>query len=158
MTCLIPSTLDVTPSSLREQLARWPTGVAVITARGHGRPIGKTVNSFHATSLEPSLVGWCVDHSSTQLEEWMAAEGYVVHVMAREQTALITRFATSSSDRFADLAWNEGLDGMPVLDAQVPLRLECRVVDRFPAGDHTYLIGAVVAMTAADDVPMTLQR
>jgi 3-hydroxy-9,10-secoandrosta-1,3,5(10)-triene-9,17-dione monooxygenase reductase component len=161
MTCLTsttPGTLDVTPSSLRDQLARWPTGVAVITARGHDRPIGKTVNSFHATSLQPTLVGWCVDHTSSQIDEWLAAEGYVVHVMAREQTELITRFATSSSDRFAGLEWTDGLDGMPVLATEVPLRLECRVTERFAVGDHTYLIGAVITMTAADHVPMTLQR
>jgi 3-hydroxy-9,10-secoandrosta-1,3,5(10)-triene-9,17-dione monooxygenase reductase component len=158
MTCVTPSTLQVTPSVLRGQLARWPTGVAVITARGEDRPIGKTVNSFHATSLEPALVGWCIDNASSQFDEWLATGGYVVHVMAEDQMDLVTRFATSSPDRFAGVDWKPGLDDMPVLTHEVPLRLECRVVDRIPVGDHTYLIGAVVAMTAADVVPVTLQR
>jgi flavin reductase (DIM6/NTAB) family NADH-FMN oxidoreductase RutF len=159
MTCVTPTTLEVTPSALRRQLARWPTGVAVITALGYTGPVGKTVNSFHATSLEPGLVGWCVDHRSSQLADWLATEGYVVHVVADDQADLITRFATSSSDRFDGLDWTPGLDGMPLLPIEVPLRLECRVTARFPVGDHTYLIGEVVAMTAsADAVPMTLRR
>ena len=159
MTSVTPNTMEVTPSSLRGQLARWPTGVSVITALSADSPLGKTVNSFHATSLEPALVGWCIDHKSTQLEEWLAAEGYVVHVMARDQVELITRFATSASDRFAGLDWTPGLDGMPLLAVEVPLRLECRLAHRLAVGDHTYLIGEVVAMTvAADVVPMTLQR
>lgn len=158
MTCVTPTTLDVSASTLRGQLARWPTGVAVVTALGAGRPIGKTVNSFHATSLEPPLVGWCIDHGSSQLDEWLAADGYVVHVMASEQAGLMTHFATKSADRFADVAWAPGLDGMPVLADEVPLRLECRVAHRLPVGDHTYLISEVVTITAADAVPLVLQR
>ena len=79
--------------------------------------------------------------------------------MASDQVELITRFATSASDRFAGLDWTPGLDGMPLLAVEVPLRLECRLAHRLSVGDHTYLIGEVVAMTvAADVVPMTLQR
>ncbi|MDP3892672.1 flavin reductase family protein [Nocardioides sp.] len=158
MTCITTTTLDVTPSTLRGQLSRWPTGVAVITALGDGRPIGKTVNSFHATSLDPLLVGWCIDHSSSQLEEWLAASGYVVHVMAADQATLMTHFATRSTDRFADISWSAGLDGMPVLAEPVPLRLECRVAHRMPVGDHTYLIGEVATIAATDAAPLVLQR
>ncbi|WP_340538538.1 flavin reductase family protein [Nocardioides sp. GXZ039] len=158
MTCITPDRLHVNPASLRGQLARWPTGVAVVTAHGADRPIGKTVNSFHATSLEPPLVGWCISHDSSQLGEWLAAEGYVVHVMSTEQTGLISTFATSSPDRFAGVAWRPGLDGMPVLAEPVPLRLECRIAERFAVGDHTYLIGQVISMTADEAVPLTLQR
>jgi 3-hydroxy-9,10-secoandrosta-1,3,5(10)-triene-9,17-dione monooxygenase reductase component len=158
MTCITTNTLDVTPSTLRGQLSRWPTGVAVITALGIDRPIGKTVNSFHATSLEPLLVGWCIDHGSSQLEDWLAAPGYVVHVMAGNQAALMTHFATKSADRFTGIAWNPGLDGMPVLAEPVPLRLECRVADRMPVGDHTYLIGEVATIAATDAAPLVLQR
>lgn len=158
MTCVTPNTLDVCAATLRGQLARWPTGVAVVTALGDDRPIGKTVNSFHATSLEPPLVGWCIDHGSSQLDEWLAAGGYVVHVMAGDQAGLMTHFATKSTDRFAGIEWRPGLDGMPVLLDPVPLRLECRVSQRLPVGDHTYLIGEVVTITAADAVPLVLQR
>ncbi len=158
MTCVTTSTCDLSPSAFRSQLARWPTGVAIITARGEDRPIGKTVNSFHATSLAPALVGWCIDHRSSQFDEWIAADGYVVHVMAADQMDLVTRFATSGSDRFDGLDWTAGLDDMPVLTVDVPLRLECHVVDRFVAGDHTYLIAEVVTMTASESAPMALQR
>ena len=158
MTSVTPTTSEVCSSTLRGQLARWPTGVAVVTAVGAERPIGKTVNSFHATSLEPPLVGWCIDHGSSHLDDWLAADGYVVHVMAGDQADLMTHFATKSADRFAGIDWVPGLDDMPVLVAEVPLRLECRVSHRLPVGDHTYLIGEVVRITTADAVPLVLQR
>lgn len=159
MTRVTPTTAEVSPAALRAHLARWPTGVAVVTATGRdGRPIGKTVNSFHATSLEPPLVGWCIDHRSSQVDDWLAAGGYVVHVVAAHQGPLMRHFATPSADRFAGVPWQPGRDGLPVLDEPVALRLECRVAHRFAAGDHTYLVGEVVALTAADAVPLCLQR
>lgn len=157
MTLATSTPIAVSPAALRRQLARWPTGVAVVTAAGLGRPLGKTVNSFHSASLEPPLVGWCIDRKSSQFGEWTAAEGYVVHVLARDQGPLMNHFATApAAVRFDGIDWTPGLDGMPVLAEPVPVRLECRVTHRLPAGDHTYLIGQVVTMTAADAIPMRL--
>jgi flavin reductase (DIM6/NTAB) family NADH-FMN oxidoreductase RutF len=158
MTRMTSTAIGVSQSALRAQLARWPTGVAVITATGLTRPIGKTVNSFHATSLEPPLVGWCIDRKSSQFDEWMAAEGYVVHVLASDQACLMSHFARPATDRFQGIDWTPGLDGMPVLAEPVPIRIECRVTQRLPAGDHSYLVGQVITMTAADGVPMSLPR
>jgi flavin reductase (DIM6/NTAB) family NADH-FMN oxidoreductase RutF len=158
MTRVTANTLEVTPSSLRGQLARWPTGVAIITANGADRPLGKTVNSFHSASLDPALVGWCIDKASSRFDEWIAVTGYAVHVMAGHHTDLVSRFAASKPDRFDGVPTSPGLDGLPLLSLEVPLRLECRVVATFDVGDHVYLIGQVCAMAAADHVPMTLQR
>ncbi|QAY64407.1 flavin reductase [Xylanimonas allomyrinae] len=158
MTSVTASTVDVTPTSLRSQLARWPTGVTIITACGDGRPLGKTANSFHAASLDPALVGWCIDKRSSRFDEWVAVTGYAVHVMAGHQTDLVTRFAASGSDRFDGLDTMPGLDGIPLLACDVPLRLECRIADTFDVGDHVYLIGQVVTMTASHHTPMTIQR
>ena len=157
MTRVTPAPTDVSPSALRRQLARWPTGVAVVTAGDLTHPLGKTVNSFHSTSLDPPLVGWCIDRRSSQFGDWMAAGGYVVHVLAHDQASLMKHFATTpATDRFGGTDWTPGLDGMPVLAEPVPVRLECRVTRRLPAGDHVYLIGRVVTMTAADATPMSL--
>jgi len=152
------TSIEVTSVGLRRQMARWPTGVAVVTGAGGTGPMGKTVNSFHVTSLDPPLVGWCIDHRSSQLDEWLAVPGYVVHVLAHHQHALMSHFARSMTDRFHEVGWKPGLDGMPVLTDDVPLRLDCRVTHRLPVGDHTYLIGEVVAITATDEFPMRLQR
>lgn len=150
--------LETSPDALRRHLARWPTGVAIVTTVVDGRPIGKTINSFHSTSLQPPLVGWCVDHGSSQLADWLAADGFVVHVVGSDHWDLISRFAARSADRFAGVDWTPGLDGMPRLTAEMPLRLECRVRHRLPAGDHTYLIGQVVDLVAGEAPPLVLQR
>lgn len=50
-----PAPID--PRELKNALGRFTTGVTVVTTcTGDGRPVGLTVNSFSAASLEPPLV------------------------------------------------------------------------------------------------------
>ncbi|MBF4161429.1 flavin reductase family protein [Nocardioides acrostichi] len=144
-------------ATLRTQMARWPTGAAVVTSCSNGRLLGKTVNSFHATSLRPPLVGWCLDHRSSHLEDWLTAEAYVVHVLAEDHGTLLSRFCGPVERRFDD-GWRTGPDGVPLLEAEVPLRLTCRVQHRLTAGDHTYLVGEVMSLDTSEATPIVLQR
>lgn len=135
---------------LRSHLARWSTGVSVITAAGDaGEPLGKAANSFHTVSLEPPLVAWCVDVASTRYGEWMAANAYAVHILGDHQADLVKRFAARGGDKFTGLEWGIGAYGLPVLE-HAHLRVIVRVIDRHPAGDHTYLIGEVDGIEAGD--------
>ncbi|MGJ3509912.1 flavin reductase family protein [Enemella sp. A6] len=135
---------------LRNHLARWATGVTVITAMDRaGVPLGKAANSFHAVSIAPPLVAWCVDVASTRYDEWLAAEHYAVHVLGIHQEDLVKRFSTRGGDKFDELEWTSGPGGTPLLDS-AHLRVICRVVDRHPAGDHTYLIGEVLDIQSGD--------
>jgi len=139
---------------LRRQLARWTTGITVMTTAGRDRvPLGKCANSFHSVSLDPPIVGWCVDLGSTRYDEWLAAPGYVVHVLAEDQQHLVSRFARSGGDKFADLAYTSGPFGMPLL-ADCVLRIVCRTRETFAAGDHTYLLGDVLQVDERDHPPL----
>lgn len=135
---------------LRNHLARWATGITVITTLDReGMPLGKAANSFHTVSIDPPLVGWCVDAASTKHEDWLAAEGYAVHVLGTHQEDLVRRFAARGGDKFTGLEWETGPIGLPLLDDAV-LRIVTRVVDRHAAGDHTYLIGEVLEIQAGE--------
>lgn len=138
--------LGIDSAELRRMLARWPTGVCVITtAAQDGTPIGKAANSFHTVSMEPALVSWCVDVGSTRYEDWVGAPGYVVHILSEEQLDLVGRFARKGGDKFADLAWTKGPFGMPLLE-NAALRIVCQSWAQYPAGDHTYLVGEILTI------------
>jgi len=135
---------------LRTHLARWATGVTVITTiDSAGQPLGKAANSFHTVSLDPPLVAWCVDVASTRYDEWLATEAYAVHVLGDHQHDLVRRFAARGGDKFAGLAWTPSAHDVALLD-HAHLRVVVRVVDRHPAGDHTYLIGEVLDIEPGD--------
>ena len=60
--------------ALRNALGRFATGVTIVTAIDpDGQPVGLTVNSFSAVSLNPPLVLWCLDNASHNLESFRRA-------------------------------------------------------------------------------------
>lgn len=150
------STVD--PAELRRMLTAWTTGVCVVTSSAQdGRPVGKAANSFHSVSLDPPLVGWCVDRASTHYSDWVAASGYVVHVLAEDQEDLVRRFATRGGDKFAGMDWSTGESGLPVLEGAA-LRLECAMWSTWPAGDHTYLVGEVQSVRRRACPPLVFHQ
>ena len=67
--------------ALRNALGRFATGIAVVTAIDpDGKPIGLTVNSFSAVSLQPALVLWCLGSNSANLEAFRKAKIGRAHV------------------------------------------------------------------------------
>jgi flavin reductase (DIM6/NTAB) family NADH-FMN oxidoreductase RutF len=131
------------PRALRNSLGRYATGVAVVTAVDQdGHPIGLTVNSFAAVSLEPPLVLWSLANSSKYLEAFRHASHYCVNVLTAEQVDISNRFATWPVDRFAGLAWHAGLGGVPRLDGCCAW-FEVRNDMQHSGGDHLIFVGQV---------------
>lgn len=128
--------------ALRSALARFATGVTVITTRHGGQRIGLTVNSFTSLSLEPPLVLWCLRRKSMTHAAFVTAEHFAVNVLAAGQQHLAERFA-ARSERFAGVAVRAGPYGLALLDGTVGT-LICRRHRTFPAGDHVVLIGSVL--------------
>ena len=144
--------------SLRDALGTWATGVAVATTLDRaGLPVGMTINSFAAVSLEPPLVLWSARHGVPPFDAFEVADAFVVHVLAADQQALSDRFAQVGGDKFAGLGWRPGRDGLPVLDGALA-RFECRVAHRYPGGDHLLLIGEVLDFEQHEGAPLLFHR
>ena len=141
-------------SALRRALGAFPTGVTVMTTRSAaGDPVGMTATSFNSLSLDPPLVLWSIGNGSSSLEAFAHAAHWAVHVLAREQHELASRFSQRSADRFADLPLEEGLHGLPLLRG-CAARFECSAFAVHPAGDHSLLIGEVLRLAHAPVEPL----
>src|ERR687893_1176679 len=77
----------------------------------------------------------------------------VAHVLAARQRHIARRFACSSGDRFADLAWRPGPHALPLITGAVA-RLVCRRYAILPGGDYLIVIGAVEEHQATSGVPL----
>ena len=129
--------------TLRNALGRFATGVAVVTAIDpDGHPIGLTINSFSAVSLEPALVLWCLDNNSHNLAAFKQASHHAICILSAEQQALSNHFATWPGDRFAGQDWHAGLGGAPVFPGSCAT-FEVANDTTYVAGDHTIFIGRV---------------
>jgi 3-hydroxy-9,10-secoandrosta-1,3,5(10)-triene-9,17-dione monooxygenase reductase component len=138
---------NVDPPIFRKALGAFPTGVTIVTARGtDGRDVGVTANSFNSVSLEPPMVLWSLNRSSSSLRAFTESTGFAVHILAANQQALSDRFASRAEDRFADLTFERGIGGAPLL-AGCAAQFQCRLAFRYDGGDHEILVGEVVALS-----------
>jgi 3-hydroxy-9,10-secoandrosta-1,3,5(10)-triene-9,17-dione monooxygenase reductase component len=146
------NTLD--SSTFRKALGTFATGVTVVTARGpDGRDVGVTANSFNSVSLDPPLVLWSLNRSSTSLRAFTECVGFAVHILAAHQQALSDRFAARVPDRFQGLRFERGIGGAPLL-ADCAAQFQCRLAFRYDGGDHEIIVGEVVALAHASVPPL----
>jgi flavin reductase (DIM6/NTAB) family NADH-FMN oxidoreductase RutF len=133
----------VDPDLFRSVLGRFATSVTVLSARDStGADHGMTVSAFCSVSLNPPLVLACVDKSASIYPTLFATDAIGISVLADHQEDCSRRFAEKDADRFDDLEIQRGARGVALLkDAHA--HLECRIVARHEAGDHTIFVAAV---------------
>jgi flavin reductase (DIM6/NTAB) family NADH-FMN oxidoreductase RutF len=142
--------LDNDQRSFRKALSQFATGVAVITAcNENGNVIGMTMSSFNSLSLDPPLILFSVDRRAISLEAMLAAKGYAVNILAREQEHLSNQFAKALGDKWSNVAYGIGHAQAPLLDG-VLAHFECDAYANHDGGDHVLFIGRVVRFTAAE--------
>ncbi|MBY5931501.1 flavin reductase family protein [Tateyamaria omphalii] len=131
--------------ALRTAFGTFMTGVTVVTALdAEGDPLGFTANSFTSVSLDPPLVLVCLAKSSRNHDGFVAAGGFAVSVLAETQRDISNTFARPSDDRFADVDWHLGPHGSPIVHG-CSAWFDCALHKAIEAGDHTILIGRVLA-------------
>jgi flavin reductase (DIM6/NTAB) family NADH-FMN oxidoreductase RutF len=144
----------LTPERYKAVFRRHPAGVAVITLRYNGRPVGFTATSVISVSAAPPFLAFSLASSSSSWPAISAARSLAVNFLSAEQGRISARFATSGIDRFADGGWRPLPTGEPVIDEAVSW-VRGRIIERTPVGD-SYLIsvGAVDSGTRADAAPL----
>jgi uncharacterized protein (DUF849 family)/flavin reductase (DIM6/NTAB) family NADH-FMN oxidoreductase RutF len=138
----------------RNALGVFGTGVTVITTRdSEGEPHGLTVNSFAAVSLQPRLILWSQALAAPSWQAFSRATHFAVNVLAQEQLDLCRRFARAAPDKFAGVAFTDGLGGVPLL-AGAAASLECLASARMPGGDHVIHLGEVLRFSYSSRSPL----
>jgi flavin reductase (DIM6/NTAB) family NADH-FMN oxidoreductase RutF len=138
--------MSVEQAEFRHALGHFATGVTVITTQHQGQLHGTTVSSFCSLSLNPPLVLVCIDLNANIHDLIVASEVFGVNVVAEHTEAISRHFARRVPDKFSDIRYSYSLGqlGVPLLDDALAT-LECRVVARYPGGDHSIIVGEVVA-------------
>lgn len=134
-------------ATFRQVLARFATGVVVVTGATEAGPAGLTCQSFSSLSLDPPLVLLSTARSSTTWPRIAATGRFAVNVLAGDQQDVSTRFAVSGGDKFTGLAWRRGALGNPLIDGAIA-HVECDVHSLHDGGDHEIVIGRVRAIEA----------
>jgi flavin reductase (DIM6/NTAB) family NADH-FMN oxidoreductase RutF len=137
--------------AFREALGWFATGITIITTRGAaGELVGFTANSFTSVSLEPPLVLFNLNRGANCLATFEACTHFAINILAEEQTALSSRFASPTAAKWDGVAVALGLDGCPILGGALAA-FECGVHAIHDGGDHRIFVGRVLRMRAASE-------
>jgi len=150
--------MSVGPEEFRRALSQFASGVTVVTTRGaDGGPLGLTVSAFCSVSLNPPLVLVCIDKMSSSYSGFWESRAFVVNILAEDQEALSRRFASKELKKFDGVPYQEGIEGIPVLEGALA-HLECRLVHAYEGGDHTIFVGEVERTRVREARPLLYFR
>lgn len=143
----------VDPLLHRRVVGRFATGVTVVSTSGGDVDHAMTVNSFTSVSLEPVLVLVCIDRTARFHTAVLESGTWGVSVLAAHQEEVSRAFAARGRDRseqFANVPVHRGrVTGVVLVDGALAT-LECRTTSVLEAGDHTVVVGEVLALDVPD--------
>jgi flavin reductase (DIM6/NTAB) family NADH-FMN oxidoreductase RutF len=112
------------------------------------------IGSFSSVSLNPPLVCFMPDKSSSSWPKIRDSGHFCVNILGSDQESVCRTFAVSGGDKFADLYWKPAGSGSPVLDG-VLAWIDCDIDVVHDAGDHYIVIGAVRELdTGSQSLPL----
>jgi flavin reductase (DIM6/NTAB) family NADH-FMN oxidoreductase RutF len=148
--------MSVDISQFKSALKLWASGVTVVTAQSGQQGLkGMTATSFSSVSVEPPQILVCLNQNTDTGAVVLEQKQFAVNILSTEQQNVSNEFAgaRSQEERFANVAWEEGENGAPLLtDALVSL--ECKLVDQVLAGTHWIVIGEVQKVVCRSGEPL----
>ena len=127
----------------RRVLGQYPTGVCVVTATPpDGPPAGMVVGSFTSVSLDPPLVAFFPDKSSSSWPKIERAGTFCVNILGADQESVCRRFASKAADKFEGQQHRPARSGSPIIRDAVAW-IDCDIQAVQEAGDHYIVLGLV---------------
>jgi 3-hydroxy-9,10-secoandrosta-1,3,5(10)-triene-9,17-dione monooxygenase reductase component len=131
------------PKWFRQVLGHYPTGVCVVTAmQADGKPVGMAVGSFTSVSLDPPLVAFLPDRSSSSWPKIQDTGRFCVNVLGADHEPICRQFASKAADKFEGLSYRLSASGSPIIDAAIAW-IDCDIHAVHEAGDHYIVLGLV---------------
>jgi flavin reductase (DIM6/NTAB) family NADH-FMN oxidoreductase RutF len=153
----VSSASNLSPSSLREAFGHFPSGVVAVAAEVDGVRVGLAASTFVPVSLEPPLVSFCVQNTSTTWPKLKDAPRLGISVLGEAHDIAARTLAAKTGDRFAGLETvsNDGA----VFIKGTGVWLGSSVEQLVPAGDHTIVVLRVCDVTVDPEVaPIVFHR
>lgn len=136
---------QIDPLKYRQTMGRFPTGVTIVTAVNQGQPVGLAIGSFSSLSLEPPLVLFCPQKTSSSWPRIREAGVFCVNVLGEDQLDVCKVMASKEPDKFANVKWRKAGTGSPIIDGSIAW-MDCTITEVLEGGDHHIVVGRVEAL------------
>jgi flavin reductase (DIM6/NTAB) family NADH-FMN oxidoreductase RutF len=142
-----PAPAPFGPAAFRAALARFATGVTLVTAADADGPLGLVVNAFTSVSLKPPLIAICPSRRSFTWSRMRRSGRFGVNVLGAMHADYVRRVAPPEADRFAGMDYRLTESGVPRIRTAIAF-LDCQPVSEQLAGDHSIVVARVHDLTA----------
>ncbi|QNG18142.1 flavin reductase family protein [Rhodococcus triatomae] len=144
--------------ALRDAFGHFPSGVVAVGAEQDGVRVAMAASSFVSVSLEPPLVAFCVQNTSTTWPRLAEHPRIGISVLGESHDRAARTLASKTGDRFAGLTTTSGRGGALFVDG-APVWLNTTITQQIPAGDHAIVLLGVEELYVRDDVdPVVFHR
>lgn len=144
----------ISSESFKDTLAQFASGVTIVTTHGAHGYVGFTATGFTSVSLSPPLVLVCIARKASAHDAVVGSDHFGVSVLDEHRPWIATQFARSNVDRFADVPVSlQEPTGVPLIEGAIA-HLQCRKHVRHDAGDHSILVGEVLAASVTSGNPL----
>ena len=145
---------DPDPDAFRRATGQFATGIVIIAATAEGVTHAMTVNAFTSVSLEPLLVLACVEKAARFHHAVLAAGTWAVSVLSEDAEKTARWLAIRGRPLGGQLDQHPhhpgAVTGAPILDDALS-SLECRTYAVHEGGDHSIVVGEVLAVSTPPD-------
>ncbi|MCQ4084245.1 flavin reductase family protein [Streptomyces sp. RB6PN25] len=139
----------VAASDYRAMMAKFPSGVSVVTAYApDGTPRGMTCSAVCSVTLEPPTLLACLRNDSPTLAAVLAARAFTVNLLHERARSAAVLFGSGDPGRFDRAEWSRtAMDSGPGLFADAHAVADCHVAAAHRIGSHTVVFGEVQHIT-----------
>lgn len=127
----------------------YPMRTCLITSRHEGRDNVMTASWVMPVSFDPILFGVAVGearYSHGLIKQGGAFAINLPHPGLQEAAVICGTVSGRDKDKFAEAGLTKEPGILVPLIKECPASIECEVVDRFRAGDHTIFVGKIVGV------------
>lgn len=133
----------IDPAAQRQVFGALPTGVTAITGLAEdGTPRGFVVGTFQSLSLEPPLVTFCVDKSSSTWPTLRSLGKFTANILSTEQLPVCRALSRKGDEKFNGVDYERSPLGTPRI-AGATAWIDCEVLSEVVAGDHYMIVGSI---------------
>ncbi len=150
-----PSYLKFMDDAAKKSVLRhFPYGLYVVTVAHDGEDHGMTANWLTQAAFDPPMVVVAIENTSRTIGMVRDSHHFAVNLLLKGQRDLAGKLGRSSDQAPQKL---KGIKTRPAPVSGVPVLVdslgwvECRVVATLPAGDHTLVLGEIVAAGVEHD-------
>lgn len=137
---------ELSEERFRATMARFATGVSVMTSCGDGLPHGMTANAVASVSLDPMLVLVCVERDTVMVDMIEKSGVFALSFLPADRKDLSEHFADPGrpvgDEQFELVGTRTSITGAPILEGAVGW-VDCEVWATYDGGDHVIVVGEV---------------